>query len=61
MLALASDEDKLAIRGRELYWLPSGGIMESPLDMKTIDTAVGPMTMRTMGTIEAIAAKYFAD
>lgn len=56
-LALASDEDRLAIEGRELYWLPSGGISESELDLKAIDAALGPGTMRTMGTIEQIAAK----
>lgn len=58
-LALATDEDLLAIEGRELYWLPSGGISESNLDLKTIEAAVGPWTMRTMGTVEQIAAKYF--
>jgi len=57
-LALATDEDLLAIEGRELYWLPSGGISESDLDLKAIDAALGPGTMRTMGTIEQIAAKY---
>lgn len=59
-LGEASDEDRLAIEGRELYWLPSGGISESELDLKAIEAAVGPWTMRTMGTIEQIAAKYFA-
>ena len=29
VLALATDEDLLAIEGRELYWLPSGGTLES--------------------------------
>ena len=57
-LALASDEDRLAITGRELYWLPSGGISESDLDLKAIDAALGPGTMRTIGTVEQIAAKY---
>jgi uncharacterized protein (DUF1697 family) len=56
-LAPASDEDRLAIEGRELYWLPSGGISESELDLKTIDAALGPGTMRTMGTVEQIAAR----
>lgn len=56
-LALASDEDLLAIEGRELYWLPSGGISESDLDLKAIDAALGAGTMRTMGTVEQIAAK----
>lgn len=56
-LALASGEDLLAIEGRELYWLPSGGISESDLDLKAIDAALGAGTMRTMGTVEQIAAK----
>ena len=58
-LAPASDEDLLAIDGRELYWLPSGGISDSDLDLKTIEAAVGPWTMRTKGTVDQIAAKYF--
>jgi uncharacterized protein (DUF1697 family) len=58
-LAEAGDEDRLAIEGRELYWLPNGGISDSDLDLKAIETAVGPWTMRTMGTIEQIVAKYF--
>lgn len=56
-LALATDEDLLTIEGRELYWLPSGGISESDLDLKAIDAALGAGTMRTMGTVEQIAAK----
>lgn len=57
-LALATDEDLLAIDGRELYWLPSGGLLESDLDLKAIESLVGADTRRTMGTIEQIAAKY---
>jgi uncharacterized protein (DUF1697 family) len=57
-LALATDEDLLAIDGRELYWLPSGGISESDLDLKALDSALGPGTIRTMGTIEQIASKH---
>ena len=57
-LAAATDEDLLAIEGRELYWLPSGGISESDLDWKPIEAALGPGTIRTMGTVEQIAAKY---
>ncbi len=41
VLALASDEDPLAIDGRELYWLPSGGLLESELDLKAIEAALG--------------------
>lgn len=57
-LALASEEDLLVIEARELYWLPSGGISESDLDLKAIDSALGPATIRTMGTIEQIASKH---
>ncbi len=56
-LALASDEDRLSIDGRELYWLPGGGISESELDLKTIEAAVGPWTMRTKGTVDQVSAK----
>jgi uncharacterized protein (DUF1697 family) len=55
-LALATDDDRLAIEGRELHWLPSGGISESDLDLDAIGTALGPTTVRTMGTIEQIVA-----
>jgi uncharacterized protein (DUF1697 family) len=58
VLALASDEDGLAIEGRELFWLPSGGTLESELDHKAIAKALGKGTQRTMGTIEQIASKY---
>lgn len=57
VLALATDKDLLAIEGRELYWLPSGGLLESDLDLKAIEKLLGPDTRRTMGTIEQIAAK----
>ena len=57
-LAAGTEEDLLAIEGRELYWLPSGGISESDLDWKPIEAALGSGTIRTMGTIKQIAAKY---
>ena len=60
VLALATDKDLLAFGERELYWLPSGGTMESELDRKAIDALVGPTTMRTKGTVEQLAAKFFA-
>jgi uncharacterized protein (DUF1697 family) len=59
-LALATDRDLLAFGKRELYWLPSGGTMDSELDRKALDELLGPTTMRTKGTIELLAAKYFA-
>jgi uncharacterized protein (DUF1697 family) len=58
-LAMATDEDRLAIEGRELYWLPSGGMSESELDLNAIGAILGLTTIRTMGTIEQVAARYF--
>jgi uncharacterized protein (DUF1697 family) len=58
VLALATEEDLLALKGRELYWLPSGGLLESKLDLKAVEALVGMDTRRTMGTIEQIAAKH---
>jgi uncharacterized protein (DUF1697 family) len=58
ILALATDEDLLAVEGREVYWLPSGGILDSGLDLKALEAIVGADTRRTMGTIEQIAARY---
>jgi uncharacterized protein (DUF1697 family) len=59
VLELATDEDRLAIEGRELYWLPSGGMAESELDLNAVGALLGLTTVRTMGTIEQIASKHF--
>jgi uncharacterized protein (DUF1697 family) len=60
VLALANDEDRLELGPRELYWLPRGGTLDSALDMKALEQLLGPMTMRTMGTVELIAGRYFS-
>jgi len=59
VLAMATDQDRLAVSGTEVYWLPSGGMMDSDLDQKALDELIGISTRRTMGTVEAIVAKYF--
>jgi uncharacterized protein (DUF1697 family) len=60
VLAMADERDLLAFGERELYWLPSGGILETELDLTAIERALGPATRRTKGTIEQMAAKHFA-
>lgn len=59
-LALATDQDRLTFGKRELYWLPSGGTMESELDRKALDELIGPTTMRTKGTVEQLVVKFFS-
>jgi uncharacterized protein (DUF1697 family) len=58
-LALLTQADRLAVAGRELYWLPQGRMSDSDLDLKALATILGSMTIRTKGTIEQIAAKHF--
>ncbi len=60
VLALATEEDRLALHGTELYWLPSGRMSDSELDWKVLAKLLGPTTTRTMGTVDQIAAKHFA-
>jgi uncharacterized protein (DUF1697 family) len=60
VLALASHQDRLAFGERELYWLPSGGTMDSALDLKLIERLLGRLTLRTSNTIAQIAARHFA-
>ena len=59
-LALAGPEDALAFEGRELHWLPAGGVSDSALDVKALAELLGPGTVRTRGTIEQLAARHFA-
>jgi uncharacterized protein (DUF1697 family) len=59
-LAHSTAADRLAIEGRELYWLPAGGLSESDLDLKALAAVLGPTTIRTKGTIDQIATKHLA-
>ena len=60
MLSFATDEDRLALGARELYWLPNGGIRDSALNFRSLEKLLGSTTTRTKGTIDQLAAKYFA-
>lgn len=58
-MAHATTEDRLAVAGRELYWLPHGGLSDSDLDLKALASILGPTTIRTKGTIDQIASRHF--
>jgi hypothetical protein len=60
ILAMATDEDRLAFGDRELYWLPSGGTRDADLNVRAIAKLLEPTTQRTQGTIEEMAKKFFA-
>jgi uncharacterized protein (DUF1697 family) len=57
-LALASEQDLLALCECELYWLPRGRMIDAGLDPRRLEALVGPWTMRTKATIEQLAAKH---
>jgi uncharacterized protein (DUF1697 family) len=59
VLALADERDRLAFGERELYWLPSGGTLDTALDLAAIERTLGQTTRRTKATIEQMAAKHF--
>ena len=60
VLELSTAEDRLDIHGCELFWLPSGGLSETELDLKRIAAELGPMTIRTRNTLERLVAKYLS-
>lgn len=58
VLALAPDGDVLLPAGRELHWLPATGVGDSTLDFRRLDQLTGGTTVRTLGTLQRLAAKY---
>ena len=61
VLSFANERDRLAFGARELYWLPSGRMLDTTLDLKAVERLLGPLTMRTKNTVEQIATKHFAE
>jgi uncharacterized protein (DUF1697 family) len=61
VLAHGSEGDRLALYGKELYWLPQGNMSDSPLDLAAIDRVLGPATIRTANTLARLHARFFSD
>ena len=57
VLAHATDTDRLAVEGRELYWLPRGNLADSRLKVAALARITGPKTLRTKGAVDRFAAK----
>jgi len=55
--ALGNDEDRLALVGRDLFWLRSGPLMEATIDGKALDKLLGVYTNRNMNTVRKLAAR----
>lgn len=58
--ALETEEDWLELEATTLFWWPSRGVGAAELDVRALEKIVGPMTVRTQGTIARMAAKYFS-
>lgn len=56
--ALTPDADLVAVDGREWFWLPEDGVSSSKLPVRAIEGVLGPMTMRTLGTVERLLQKF---
>lgn len=59
-LAHASDADRLALHGSELFWLPAGNMSASQLDLTALARILGPPTIRTANTLARLHARFFA-
>lgn len=55
----ATAGDPLALGPKEVFWGPEGRMTDSEIDLKAIEKLVGPTTMRTKGTVDEIAARFF--
>lgn len=58
VMALVPDDDQVVIGNTEWYWLPVDGISGSSLPATAIERILGPMTIRTLGTVERMLEKY---
>ncbi len=58
VLAMATEDDRLHVEGRELYWLPSGGFSDTELDHLAIERLLGMQTRRTQGTLQRMVARF---
>ena len=61
VLKLSNDADMLELVERELYWWPKGNLMDSQLDLKAIESILGPFTVRTKNTVERLVAKFLTE
>lgn len=60
VLDLATPDDRLVVDGREVYWLPRGGILDSELDLALLQKCLGATTMRTKRTLDRIATRFLS-
>jgi len=58
VMALVPPEDRVVVDGRHWYWLPVEGVSGSALPVGRIESLLGEMTMRTLGTVSRMSSKF---
>jgi uncharacterized protein (DUF1697 family) len=58
VMALVPPEDRVVVWEREWYWLPVDGVSTSMLPAGQIESLLGEMTMRTLGTVTRMFTKF---
>jgi uncharacterized protein (DUF1697 family) len=58
VMALVPPEDRVVVDGRHWYWLPVAGVSGSTLPVGRIESVLGEMTMRTLGTVARMSSKF---
>jgi uncharacterized protein (DUF1697 family) len=55
---LVPPDDHVVFAERAWFWLPRGGVSGSVLPVARFERILGPMTMRTVGTVERMLARF---
>lgn len=58
VLNLVPPEDRVVFAGKEWFWLPTKGISDSELPVGAIEKIVGPISIRTIGTLSRMLQKF---
>ena len=55
---LCPADDAQAVAGAHWWWLPRAGISTSTMPVDQVEQVLGPMTMRTAGTLQRMLKKF---
>lgn len=58
--AMATNRDRVVVRTGDVFWLPEAGEYQSDLHVPTVESIVGPMTVRAQRTLSRLAGKFLS-
>jgi len=56
--ALVPAEDRIEFVDHQWFWLPTNGVSDSQLPVSSVEDILGPMTMRTLGTVSRMLDRF---